>query len=407
MSDHLPVPEGWTKPWLGEICQLNYGRSPKEVLAENGQFPVIGTSGVTGRSSSYLHDGPSVVVGRKGTIDSPRYVSGKFWVIDTAFYASGCRGVLPKWLYYHLCSAALEGLNEATGVPSLSREVLHALPVLLPPLPEQRKIAEVLGSVDAAIEKTERLIAKLRDLKAAMMQELLTKGLPPDVAFRYGIRKSGRMKDSPVGRIPEEWEVVRLGEVLPKGSVRNGLYKASHAYGGGVPIYRINDFQSGDALDSIPPLRVRVSDSELASFLVNEGDLLVNRVNSLSHLGKAAFVSRLPERSCFESNMMCVSLPSGCRLRSDYLRHILNSKAWRDHVLSSAKRAIAQASINQEDLRSFVLGVPSLGEQEVAVLGIGSVEGDTQATHHRLRGLHSLKKALMQDLLTGRVRVKV
>src|SRR5690606_18090409 len=87
------VPASWNVKHIGDLLNLNYGKSPKEVIAENGSFPVWGTGGMTGLSNEYLWDGESIVIGRKGTIDEPRYVTNKFWVIDTAYYTSNHKAI--------------------------------------------------------------------------------------------------------------------------------------------------------------------------------------------------------------------------------------------------------------------------------------------------------------------------
>jgi len=222
------VPEGWQVRSIGDLVTLQYGKSPKEVMAEDGQYPVIGTGGVTGYASSYLYDGCTTVIGRKGTINKPSYVEGKFWAIDTTYFGTGYKEAEPKWFYYSLNSFDLSQYNEASGVPSLGRDTLNAIPLPTPPLPEQQKIAAILSSVDDVIEKTRAQIDKLKDLKIGMMQELLTKGIGHT-----------EFKDSPVGRIPKEWNVSIQGEVA---TFYNGrAYKLSEWEQEGTPVIRLQN----------------------------------------------------------------------------------------------------------------------------------------------------------------------
>src|SRR5690554_5985349 len=116
------VPEGWQVRSIGDLVTLQYGKSPKEVMAEDGQYPVIGTGGVTCYASPYTYGGCTTVIGRKSTINKPSYVEGKFWAIDTTYFGTGYKGAGPKWFYYSLNSFDLSKYNEAGGVPSLGRD---------------------------------------------------------------------------------------------------------------------------------------------------------------------------------------------------------------------------------------------------------------------------------------------
>src|SRR5207247_1169498 len=108
---------------------------------------------------------------------------------------------------------------------------------------------------------------------------------------------------TPIGPIPKTWKAVNLGDVLSE-EPRNGLYKHSSAYGDGTPILRIDDFSNdGDVVTSAPK-RVALTEEEKNAFALRPGDLVTNRVNSLSHLGKTALVGDPPEWLVFESNMM-------------------------------------------------------------------------------------------------------
>ncbi|MDY7574156.1 restriction endonuclease subunit S [Actimicrobium sp. CCI2.3] len=155
---------GWKSGTLSDVIKINYGKSPKEIFNKNGKYPVIGTGGITGYTNDYLHEGGTTVIGRKGTIDKPYFVAGKFWAIDTTYFVSDYKNTNEKWLYYSLQNIDLVKFNEASGVPSLNRETLYAIPCLFPTLPEQQKIAAILTAVDEVIESTQAQINKLKDL---------------------------------------------------------------------------------------------------------------------------------------------------------------------------------------------------------------------------------------------------
>jgi type I restriction enzyme S subunit len=177
---------GLTAPWqrgpLGKLLSIKHGRSQREVQSENGAYPILASGGVIGRANAFLHDQPSVLIGRKGTIDAPRYMDTPFWSVDTLFYSHVAAPNSAKFLYYRFCLIDWMQHNEASGVPSLSARVIEAIEVNHPDSAEQHAIAQVLTDMDTAITALQARLTKARDLKQALMQVLLTgriRLLPP------------------------------------------------------------------------------------------------------------------------------------------------------------------------------------------------------------------------------------
>lgn len=172
----LPGFEGeWETRKLGEIFRLEYGKSQKGIVMPDGIYPILATSGEVGRTNQFLYDKPSIVIGRKGTIDTPRYVDVPFWAIDTTFYTIIRDGYSPKFLFYLLSTINWQGYNEASGVPSLNANTIYAIRVTLPILPtEQTAIAAALSDLDAELAALERERAKWQSVKQGMMDALLT-----------------------------------------------------------------------------------------------------------------------------------------------------------------------------------------------------------------------------------------
>ena len=80
------IPEDWEVRRLGEVLAIKYGKSQAEIADDNGKFPILGTGGIVGFTNRFLYDKPSIIIGRKGSIDKPQYIDNSFWTIDTAFY---------------------------------------------------------------------------------------------------------------------------------------------------------------------------------------------------------------------------------------------------------------------------------------------------------------------------------
>ncbi len=282
--------------------------------------------------------------------------------------------------------------------------VFENLQSLLPPLPEQRRIAEILDSLDEAIRKSERVIAKLEQMKQGLLNDLLIRGVDEHGELRDPERHPEQFKDSPLGRIPRGWEVVRFGECL-SGSPQNGLYKPSSYYGvSGTPIVRIDGFYDGVLAPVSAMKRLRLADQELKTYRLEPGNILVNRVNSIDFVGKAALVPELPEPLIFESNMMRCHLLTD-RLVPRFAIRWLTSYLARRWFHRRAKSAIAQASVNQGDVTGLRVVLPEPDEQERVVAAVESVEQRVDSESEQLAKLRTLKHGLMDDLLTGRVRV--
>jgi type I restriction enzyme S subunit len=164
----------WREVRLGEVLEITYGKSPKEIFVDCGEYPVIGTGGETGRTNTVMAQGPAIIIGRKGTIDSPQWVEGGFWCIDTTYYCYAKGGNVLRWLFAWLGSINLKDFNEASGVPSLSRETLRAITLKLPSVPEQHLIAKVMIDIETDITTIRAQLDHLRTEKKSLMQQLLT-----------------------------------------------------------------------------------------------------------------------------------------------------------------------------------------------------------------------------------------
>lgn len=298
------------------------------------------------------------------------------------------------WLTSNYTKNLIKTSTQGTVRDSVNYNVLAAFPIALPPLPEQHKIAAILGSVDKAIEKTRAVIEQTRSLKRAMMQELLTRGIP-------GRHK--KFKKTPVGEIPEEWEVVKFEKAILSGP-QNGLYRHESDYGNGTRIVRIDCFNDGKFYNT-DFKRVNISENDIALYKVEFRDILINRVNSMSHLGKAAIFPMIDEPTVFESNMMRIRLDENMML-PEYAILWLCSRQIKKQIEDSAKKAIAQCSINQTDVKNFLFPCPSIGEQLGIVKAFTVMESFYNANVKQLEGKKTLKAALMNKLLTGEIRVK-
>ena len=159
---------------IGETLSIGHVQSQKTVENRFGKYPILATVGWIGYANDFLWDKPSVLIGRKGTIDKPQYADYPFWTIDTLFYTKIFDGYDAKFIYYKFCMIDWQQYNEASGVPSLNATTIENLQIIVPEKDEQQAIAQLLSDIDSEIEQLEKKLVKYQQIKQGMMQELLT-----------------------------------------------------------------------------------------------------------------------------------------------------------------------------------------------------------------------------------------
>jgi type I restriction enzyme, S subunit len=174
MQELFKPKAGWDKKCMGDVLAISHGRSQHEVVDENGDYPILASGGQIGRAKKYLYNKPSVLIGRKGTIDKPQYMDSPFWTVDTLFYSVVYEPNDAKYLFYQFCLISWRDFNEASGVPSLNARTIENIEIQVPSPEEQTAIAAILSDMDLDIEATETKLTKARQLKQGMMHELLT-----------------------------------------------------------------------------------------------------------------------------------------------------------------------------------------------------------------------------------------
>lgn len=143
---------------LKELADIKYGKNQSAVIAPRGNIPIYGTGGLMGYASRALYDKPSVLIGRKGTIEKIRYVEHPFWTVDTLFYTEVHSEIIrPKYFYYALSRVDLKKYNEGTTIPSLRTETLNRLEFDVPELEYQDQILGILNPIEEKIATNERI----------------------------------------------------------------------------------------------------------------------------------------------------------------------------------------------------------------------------------------------------------
>ncbi len=169
-KDEEDFPDWEVKP-LKEILKINYGKDYKHL--GDGEIPLLGTGGVMRYVDDYLYDKPSVLIGRKGSIDTPQFIDQPFWTVDTLFYTEVLNDIDPFFAYLLITTVNLLKYNEASGVPSLSASTLYSIKRSVPKsVKEQKKISKTVKSINSRIELIEKKIQQTQSFKKGLLQQM-------------------------------------------------------------------------------------------------------------------------------------------------------------------------------------------------------------------------------------------
>jgi type I restriction enzyme S subunit len=419
------IPEGWRPARLGDVAEVAFSGVDKRTI--EGEFPVklcnytdvfynrriqagMDFMPATATQSELkrwaLKQGDVLFTKDSETADEigiPAFVADDLTDVLCGYHLGLARPsqatVNGSFLARTLASrtSAQEFGRIANGVTrfGLTLEATRSIPILLPPLPEQRAIAAVLDSIDDAIEGAEAVIAATGQLRDSLLHDLLTRGLPG---------QHTEWRDVPgLGTIPADWEVVRLGDVIPKFEYGTSVKCSSEPVG--MPILRIPNIALG---------RLNLSDlkyadlgpKESASVQLDAGDVLLVRTNGNPDICGQCWVSDgLEGRWGFASYLV--------RGRADrsvvnpwFVGHFLRSEVGRGLLRGNIRTSAGNYNLSVRDIGSIPLPCPTLTEQEAVVNTVEGLARIVEVAEDELQGLRLLRGSTADALLTGRVRNK-
>jgi len=308
----------------------------------------------------------------------------------------------PFVLQYILSSQGQQRLKDmmaGNAITRLTLEKIKAFTLPLPPLPQQRKIARILTTLDNLIEKTEALIAKYQSIKQGMMADLFTRGVDANGKLRPPQSAAPELyKQSELGWIPMEWGSCELSNVVVRAE-----YGISESLDDteGVPVLRMNNLSAG---------RVDVCDIKRSGcvqaqrLLLKNLDVLFNRTNSIEHVGRTSIWREELPLASFASYLVRL-IPSE-QLIPEYLVYWLNLHETQIAIRQFATPGVHQVNINPTNLRRTLISLPSnVNEQSAICRVVQQQETETTKEFLYLTKLRLQKSGLMQDLLTGKVPV--
>ncbi len=172
------MPEHWEINKLKFLAKIHGGKDQKNVMSDDGEFPVYGSGGIFGYASQYLYEGESVLLGRKGTVDKPLIVTGKFWTVDTMYFTKIGTQTNSKWFYYLCLTIRFDYYQYGSTIPSMTQEDLHNISFATPTYDEQETIANYLditsSKIDNLVTKSTQAIELLKEKRTALISAVVT-----------------------------------------------------------------------------------------------------------------------------------------------------------------------------------------------------------------------------------------
>lgn len=354
------IPQEWEVKRLGNICShFKSGESiTSKDISENGKYPVYGGNGLRGYSAKYTHDGSYILIGRQGALcGNINYVEGKSYISEHAIAVQTTEDL--SWLRYKLDFWNLNRYSESSAQPGLSVAKLIRYKLSVPPLAEQQKIAEVLGTWDKTIEKQTQLIKKLELRKKGLMQQLLTgkKRLPG---------------------FSDPWKEVKLGEIC---NITTGKLDANAMEDNGIypfftcakDVYKINKY----AFDT-------------EALLISGNGEYVGYVHYCK--GKFNAYQRTYVLDKFRDNIF-------------YLKYTLQYYLPKRILQTKSNSNTPYIVIGT--LQDMSILEPSAMEQTAIAEVLTAADREIELAQQKLELLRQQKRGLMQQLLTGKKRVKL
>ncbi|KAB3536275.1 hypothetical protein F8154_04140 [Alkaliphilus pronyensis] len=412
----------WSEGTLGAFCDIRIGGTPsrnnedywdteKETenlwvsikdlnashITETSEY--ISDAGVKNSNVKKIHKG-EILLSFKLTIGKVAF-AGRPLYTNEAIAALSTEKLDNKFLFYGLQKwNLLQDVDQAIKGATLNKEKLKRIKFLYPESKlVQSKIAEVIETVDSAIEKFEDLIAKQKRIKTGLMQDLLTKGIDENGDIRS--EESHQFKDTQLGRVPIEWEVKPLRCYA---AIYGGYAFSSKDYvEEGIQLIRIgNLFKNALSLNRDPVFLDESFRNDYSRFLLRKGDIILSMTGTVGKRDYGFAVKIDTEDEFLLNQRVCKFVTNN--ITPEFLLIILHSEDYLKRLYDSAG-GTKQANLNESNILDIPIKMPSAPEQERITRIFNKCEQTITDNTLHLNKLKSIKVALMQDLLSGKKSV--
>lgn len=338
-------------------------------------------------------------IGRVAITDYDAYMDRTLLVFQKFYEEVDLRFIM--YIIKELFNIAKENANGST-IKTITKEELSDYTINLPPLPQQKKIAKILSTVDKVIEKTESAIAKYQAIKQGLMHDLFTRGIDVNTGkLRPTQQEAPELyKESALGWIPKDWKVEELGDLSNK--VTDGTHFTPNYTESGVPFLRVTDVQTNKIeFDKIKYVSKKEHNELIKRCHPERGDILYSKNGTI---GIPKLVDWDWEFSIFVS--LALIKPKKELIKSEYLLQLLPEEIIWKQIRQRSKQGTV-TNLHLEEIREFLIPLPSKQEQEIICKRGVVMKNKIKTEQQALAKYKQLKAGLLQDLLTGNVEVSV
>lgn len=395
------IPKHWQICRLKHLAKIKNGQDYKSVESEEG-YPVMGSGGQFTYASQYMFNSPSVLLGRKGTIDKPLYIDEPFWTVDTMYYTEMFPNVNAKYLFYLAKTIQFSRYSTNTALPSMTQEHLANFAFAAPKSSEERNaIASFLdyetAKIDTLIEKQQQLIKLLKEKRQAVISHAVTKGLNPDAP----------MKDSGVewlGKVPKHWTDTKLKYVTHQ--IIDAEHKTAPYFDdGNYMVCRTTNVRDGKLkLEGAKFTNLITYKEWVNRGIPEQGDILFTRE---APAGEACiYYGDIP--LCLGQRMVLFKL-NKCRVLPEYFLHSLYS-GLADEFIKQLSQGSTVVHFNMSEIKNIPLFEPPISEQrEIAaqlVKVLDKYDSLLYAAEKNIKLMQERRSSLISSAVTGKIDVR-
>ncbi len=386
----------WKNCQLGDVLTLQRGFDLPTRKRQDGDIPVVSSSGISGYHNEAKVKAPGVVTGRYGTLGEVFYISKDFWPLNTTLYVRDFKGNDPKFISYFLQTLNLAHQNAAGAVPGLNRNALHLLPVKCPPLPIQRKIAAILSAYDDLIENNTRRIEILEEMARSLYRQWF-------INFRFPGHEQVKMVDSELGLIPEGWQVKTIGDACLVGDGAHAKIKrqtsgvlyltCKNLKEGGLDLSKVDYISEED-------YNKYFRDNSKALTKLKADDVIFSIIGTI---GEPYLVK--PKDYFGISSSVAILRPNKSVLSTNYLYYWVKSHIFQN-ALYGIKGGVAQGYVSLEMIKSLPLYYPELSIQSQFDVHASSILSLIEVLTRKNINLRKTRDLLLPKLISGEIDVE-
>ena len=343
---------------IGDTLKVKSGKDQKLIECTNGKYPILGTGGQIGTTNNFLYDKPSVLIGRKGTINKPQYMTTPFWTVDTLFYTDIKEGFNTKYIFYAFQNINWKKYDESTGVPSLSCKTIEEILYYIPNKDEQDKISTFITLLDKKIELQQRRIEALKIYKRGIIQRIYNRN----------------------------WNnKIKMEEILIQKSIRNtndeihNIYSVSNKDGFILQAEQFKD-------------RIVASEDTRNYKVVEKNYFAYNpariNVGSIARMKQTIKGIISPMYICFKCNE---------KILPEYLEYFFESSKFT-YEMSKRLEGSVRICLSYESMLNIPIELPNKNEQEKISTFLDSLSNKIKLEEKKFMELNKLKKGLLQKM---------